>query len=135
MQVLLDVTRRQLKAPFPGEVVRIYEWDSDLPFGPSKVYSPVFRYTWRDGLPTEASTGQSFSHRFQEGERHTILFDPRVKRDVRLTWFEQLYALPVALLVIALVTLLPAWLLWAGVIRPRIRRERERQLFCLPSVE
>ena len=119
-----------------GEVVRVYEWDNDSAlFGGPKVYGPVFRYVWRDGSPTEASTGQSFSHRFQEGDRHTILFDPMVKGDVRLTWFEQLWALPVALLAISLVTLPPAWLIWALVIRPRIRRERERRLLSLPMAD
>jgi hypothetical protein len=116
-----------------GVVVRVYEWDNESSiYGPPKVYGPVFRYVWSDGNPTEASTGQSFSHRFEEGERHTILFDPRTKGDVRLTWFEQLFALPTAVLVIALGSLLPAWLIWAFVIRPRIRREPERRLFSLP---
>jgi len=116
-----------------GVVVRVYEWDNDSSiFGGAKVYGPVFRYQWSDGNPTEASTGQSFTHRFQEGERYPILFDPTAKGDVRLTWFEQLFALPAALLAIALATLLPAWLLWVFVIRPRIKREQERILFAAP---
>ena len=117
-----------------GEVVQVYEWKNDSwVYGGDKVYGPVFRYTWSDGKPTRASTGQSFSHRFTEGERHTILFDPSQKGDVRLTWFEQLWAVPSTLLALALASLLVAWPLWLFVIRPRIKRENERRLFSLPG--
>lgn len=117
-----------------GEVVRVYVWDNDNPFfGGDKLYGPVFRYVWSDGKPTQASTGQSFSTPFKAGERHAILFDPDRKTDVRLTYFEQLWALPVILLLIALITFLAAWILWAWAIRPRINRPYERKLLSLPG--
>ena len=125
----------QMRAqPAQGEVVRVYEWDNDNRFfGGDKVYGPVFRYIWSDGKPTDASTGQSFSYRFKQGERFEILFDPKSKGNVRLTWFEQLWALPVALLAIGVATLLIAGLIWAVAIRPRIKRAPERRLLCLPA--
>ena len=69
-----------------GTVVRVYEWESEnfLDEGP-KIYSPVFRYTWTDGKPTEASTGNSSSlWNFPIGSEHKIRFDPNQKNDVKL---------------------------------------------------
>lgn len=119
-----------------GEVVRVYTRQGENFMDRGKtLYSPVLRYTWSDGKETQASTGQAHMAPYKVGELHTILFDPRTKDDVRLATFEQLWAVPVTLLAIALGTLLPAWLLWAFAIRPRIKRESERQLFSLPQRE
>ncbi|MGE3245675.1 MAG: DUF3592 domain-containing protein [Beijerinckiaceae bacterium] len=117
-----------------GEVVRVYTRQGENIMDRGKpLYSPVLRYVWSDGKQTEASTGHAHLAPYKIGERHMILFNPAQKEDVRLTTFEQLWALPVTLLAIALATLLPALALWVWLIRPRIKRERERRLFSLPK--
>ena len=59
---LITLYQQQAMAVTEGEVVKVYEWDSDNPLdeGP-KVYSPVWRYTWTDGTQTEATAGVSSS--------------------------------------------------------------------------
>ncbi len=93
-----------------GEVVRVYAWDGWNPWdGETKDYSPVFRYVFSDGKPTEASTGQSSPNwNFEIGSRHEIFFNPAYKDDVRLNNFEQLWALPASIAAIGLVLLIPA---------------------------
>ena len=116
-----------------GEVVRVYTREGENVMDRGKtLYSPVLRYTWSDGKPTSASTGHAHLTPYKEGEKHTILFDPSQKGDVRLTTFEQLWALPITLALIGLGTLLLALLLWFGMIRPRIKRAREKRIFCKP---
>ncbi|MCC2097914.1 MAG: DUF3592 domain-containing protein [Hyphomicrobiales bacterium] len=116
-----------------GEVVRVYTRQGENFIERGKtLYSPVLRYTWSDGKQTSASTGQAHSTPFREGEKHTVLFDPSQKGDVRLATFEQLWAVPATLALIGLGTLLLAFLLWFALIRPRIKREWEKQLFCKP---
>ncbi|MDP4594262.1 MAG: DUF3592 domain-containing protein [Beijerinckiaceae bacterium] len=117
-----------------GVVTKVYEWKNGTPFlGGDTVYAPVFRYTWSDGNTTQASAGHSFLQPFAEGEQHTILFDPTVKSDVRTTRFEQMWALPAILLILGLVTWFLALPIWLWIIRPRIKRQRERSLFILPG--
>lgn len=100
-----------------GEVTRVYEWESWTPWtGDTIIYSPVFRYQFSDGSMTEASTGQSSPNwNFEIGSTHEILYLPDVKTDVKLNNFETLWALPLIIAGISLVTLLPsllgAWLL------------------------
>lgn len=117
-----------------GEVVRVYSRQGENFIERGKtLYSPVFRYVWSDGQPTQASTGQAHSTPFSQGDKHAILFDPSAKGDVRLKTYEQLWALPVTLLLIALGTLVLAFALWFGLIRPRIKHENERRLFRRPG--
>ena len=116
-----------------GEVVRVYEWKNENPFmGGDKTYGPVFRYTWSDGKETQASAGHAFLVPFKVGSKHTILFGPSMKTDVRTTLFEQLWAVPVTILVLGIVTWILALPIWLWLIRPRIARQREKRLFCLP---
>lgn len=116
-----------------GEVVRVYEWKNENPFmGGDKTFGPVFRYTWSDGKETQASAGHAFLVPFKTGSKHTILFDPHTKTNVRTTLFEQLWAVPITILGLGIVTWLLALPIWLWLIRPRIARERERKLFCLP---
>ena len=116
-----------------AEVVRVYEWENTNPFmGGPKTFGPVFRYTWSDGKPTQASAGQAFLVPFKIGSKHTILFDPKTKTNVRTTLFEQAWALPVTLLILGIVIWLLVLPIWLWLIRPRIKRPRERSLFCWP---
>ena len=93
-----------------GEVVQVYSWESWNPWdGETTDYSPVFRYLFSDGNPTEASTGQSSPNWNHEiGSKHNILFDPTIKTDVKQDNFEQLWALPVTIGAIGMVLLIPA---------------------------
>ncbi|WP_323772064.1 DUF3592 domain-containing protein [Antarctobacter sp.] len=93
-----------------GEVVRVYEWEDWTPWqGTHTVYGPVFRYEFRDGEMTEASLGQSSAHwGFEIGSRHEILFNPATKDNVKLPAFEQLWALPLTIFAIGLITLIPS---------------------------
>lgn len=116
-----------------GEVVRVYQRAGENMFERGRtLYSPVFRYRWSDGTFTQASTGQAFARKFEIGERHTILFDPHTRNDVRLNAFEQSWKLPLVLSLLGLLTLALAWLAWAKLIRPRIAMERKRRLFSWP---
>ena len=105
-----------------GEVVRVYEWEKWNPWeGTHTSYSPVFRYAFSDTETTEASTGQASSNwGFAVGSRHEILFRPDAKRDVKLDNFETLWALPLTIFAIGLVTLAPA-LLAASRVRRWLR--------------
>ncbi|MDD9732827.1 DUF3592 domain-containing protein [Mameliella sp. AT18] len=93
-----------------GEVVRVYEWEDWTPWaGNHTVYGPVFRYEFREGEMTEASLGQSSANwGFEIGSRHEILFNPETRGNVRLPLFEHLWALPLTILCIGLITLVPA---------------------------
>lgn len=93
-----------------GEVVRVYSWPGYNPWdGDTTDYSPVFRYEFRPGEMTEASTGQSSPNwNYEIGSRHEILFDSGAKRDVRQDNFEQLWTLPATIGAIGAILLLPA---------------------------
>lgn len=95
-----------------GEVVRVYKWEDWNPWdGDTIVYSPVFRYKFTDGSLTEASTGQSSPNwNYDVGSTHEILYVPGRKGDVKLDNFETLWALPLTILGIGLVSLLPSLL-------------------------
>ena len=70
-----------------GEVVKVYEWDSDHPFASEgdKDYSPLYRYTWTDGTETEATAGRSHTEwNFEIGSKHQIRYYPDRKDDVVL---------------------------------------------------
>ncbi|RMF33944.1 MAG: DUF3592 domain-containing protein [Alphaproteobacteria bacterium] len=109
-----------------GEVVRVYDWEGWNPLdGETRDYSPVFRYEFAPGDMTEASTGQSSPNwNFEIGSRHTILFDPAQKTDVKLPGFEQLWALPVTIGVLGAILVVPALLAAAALLRWK-RRGRE----------
>ena len=132
---LVETIYFQLRAQkTQGEIVRVYKRQGDNFMDRGKtLYAPVFRYIWSDGKPTDASAGQAFANRFSIGEKHTILFDPSTKTDVRTTRFDQLWALPVTLVSIGIVTWLLALPIWIWLIRPRIARARERRIFILPG--
>jgi len=93
-----------------GEVVRVYSWPGYNPWdGDTTDYSPVFRYRFRPGEMTEASTGQSSPNwNYEIGSRHEILFDPRTKRDVKQDNHEQLWMLPLVIGIIGAILLPPA---------------------------
>lgn len=95
-----------------GEVVRVYKWEDWTPWdGDTTVYSPVFRYRFTDGSMTEASTGQSSPNWNHDiGSTHGILYSPGQKGDVKPDNFEALWALPLAVFGIGLVSLLPSLL-------------------------
>ena len=109
-----------------GEVVKVYSWPGYTPWdGETTDYSPVFRYEFRPGETTEASTGQSSPNwNYAVGSRHAILFDPTMKTDVKQDTFEQLWALPVTLAGIGGVLLIPA-LIGAAFVRRWQRGGRE----------
>ncbi|PHR96784.1 MAG: hypothetical protein COA78_28360 [Blastopirellula sp.] len=104
-----------------GEVVRVYDWPGANPWdGETTDYSPVFRYEFKPGEVTEASTGQSSSNwNHAIGSRHEILFDPSQKKVVKQDNFEQLWALPVTIGAIGGVLLIPALIAAAYVRRWR----------------
>ncbi|SNS76589.1 DUF3592 domain-containing protein [Antarctobacter heliothermus] len=93
-----------------GEVVRVYEWENWNPWeGSHTAYGPVFRYDFGGGDMTEASLGQSSSNwGFEIGSRHQILFRPDAKGNVKLPVFEHLWALPLTIFGLGLITLIPA---------------------------
>jgi Protein of unknown function (DUF3592) len=93
-----------------GEVVRVYDWEGYNPWdGETTDYSPVFRYAFRPGEMTEASTGQSSPNwNYALGSRHEILFDPTAKNDVKQDNFEQLWAVPAIIGAMGAVLLIPA---------------------------
>lgn len=105
-----------------GTVVRVYEWDSDNPFdeGP-KVYGPVFRYTWTDGKPTEATAGVSSSlWNFPIGTERPIRYHPGSKENIIVVGpSEWLVARVIAILTI--LTAIPA-LIASFVLRGWLRR-------------
>lgn len=93
-----------------GEVVHVYAWEGWNPWdGETTDYSPVFRYRFADNELTEASTGQSSPNwNYKIGSRHAIYYNPQYKTDVKQDNFEQLWAVPVTLVVIGLILLVPA---------------------------
>ena len=95
-----------------GEVVRVYSWEGWNPWdGETTDYSPVFRYVFSDGKPTEASTGQSSPNWNHEiGSKHEILFDPMIRTDVKQDNFEQLWAVAATIGAIGTVLLVPAFI-------------------------
>lgn len=105
-----------------GTVVRIYEWDSDNPFdeGP-RVYGPVFRYTWSDGNPTEASAGASSSlWNFPVGTEMPIRYDPGTRGNITVIGPSE-WMVDRVIAIIAIVTALPA-LIGAFMVQLWLRR-------------
>lgn len=103
-----------------GEVVRVYEWEGETFLDGDKVYGPVIRYSWADGKPTEASLGMSHSDwNFPIESKQTIHYNPRVKDNVRLPGFFFNWMMPSILLGLAVVTLIPMWMLWSRVRKAR----------------
>lgn len=111
-----------------GEVVRVHARGGWTPWtGATTDYSPVFRYEFRPGETTEASTGQSSPNWNRAiGSRHPILFDPSQKGDVRQQSFELLWALPAARSALAALTLIPALVAMALIRRWRRGGPRSR---------
>ena len=110
-----------------GEVVKVYEWDSENPLdeGP-KVYSPLWRYTWSDGSQTEATAGVSSSlWNFPIGTKRMIRYWPDRKDDVVLVDASE-WLIARVLGIIAAITLLPS-LIVAGLIRRWKRRSGDGQ--------
>lgn len=92
-----------------GTVVRVYAWDSANPFDEgSKVYGPVFRYSWTDGSETDATAGTSSSlWNFPIGAELPIRYHPDTKDDIVVIGpTEWLMARVIAILAIA--TAIPA---------------------------
>ena len=110
-----------------GEVVRVYDWPGYTPWdGETTDYSPVFRYEFRKGEMTEASTGQSSPNwNYEIGSHHEILFDPTQKIDVKQNSFEQLWALPTILGTIGGIFLIPALIAVLLVFRWKRREVRQ----------
>lgn len=110
---------RQLSTvPGEGEVVRVYQWPGETVFDRGTVnYAPVFRYAFKPGEMTEASTGLSHpGWNFAVGSRHAIRYNPNRKGDVMLPGAHN-WAVAGVIGLIALVTALPAW--WGHT---RVRR-------------
>lgn len=96
-----------------GEVVRVYEWDGETFLDGDKVYGPVFRYRWSDGKETEASLAMSHKDwNFPIESKQMILYDPAEKTNLRLPGFFFNWGIPAVLSGLALITFLPALLLW-----------------------
>ena len=94
-----------------AEVVRVYAHDDGT-------FSPVFRYVWTDGQPTEASAGtRDAGYGFAVGERVGILFDPDRKADVIVPDFAGLWGLPLVIGAMGAVAWIVALAVW-----PRVRR-------------
>ena len=82
--VLQVFMTRESTVQTTGEVVKVYKWDSDNPFdsGPF-VYSPLVRYTWTDGQPTQATAGVSYSEwNFPVGTKLAIRYNPDEKSNI-----------------------------------------------------
>lgn len=109
-----------------GEVVRVYAWEGWNPWDGSVTdYSPVFRYEFRPGEMTEGSGDQSSPNwNFEIGSAHEILFDPDEKGDVIIPGFERLWALPLTLAVLTVVTLAPT-LVATHFVRRWLRRGKQ----------
>jgi hypothetical protein len=107
-----------------GEVVRVYAWEgtSVLDYG-EMGYSPVFRYIWSNGQPTEATAGMRHADwNFPLGTRRTIHFNPKVKDNVFLPG-PHVYMVAKVLGLMALALAVPA--LW---LHRRARRWERRQV-------
>ena len=103
--------RHLATTPTTGEVVQVYEWEGTSPFDRGvALYGPVFRYTWVDGQPTEATSGMSHpDFNFPIGSVHEIRYFPDAKRNVVLPGIHNWMA-PAIILGIGAVLLIPA--LW-----------------------
>lgn len=114
----IQAYRHITTVPTTAEVVRVYTWEGAYPIrGTVPVYGPVFRYTWTDGQPTDATAGMSHSTwNLDIGSRHQIRYNPRVKGNVVFGGIVRFYA-GLVVLGLGLVTVLPA--LWASL---RLRR-------------
>jgi hypothetical protein len=80
------VVKTRFYAQTEAEVVRVYSWEDETGV------SPLFRYTWIDGKPTEATPGVRHEDwDFPVGSVHTILYNPWRKTNVVLpgahNWF------------------------------------------------
>ena len=97
-----------------GTVSHVYEWDAEnVVEAGSKLYGPVFTYTWSDGLETDAALNMSSpEYNFEIGSTHTILFDPSVKGNVRFPGFQFNYFGAVIILAIGLMFSLISIVLW-----------------------
>ena len=106
---IVTLYQQQAMTVTEGEVVKVYEWDSENPLdeGP-KVYSPLWRYTWSDGTETEATAGVSSSlWNFPVGTKRQIRYWPDRKDDVVLVDQTE-WLLVRVLAMIAAVTLIPS---------------------------
>jgi hypothetical protein len=107
-----------------GEVVRVYAWEGESVLDHGEMgYSPIFRYVWTDGKPTEASTGmRNANWNFPLGTRKMIHFNPAKKDDVFLPG-PHVYLAAKVLGLLALALAVPA--LW---LHRRARRWERRQV-------
>lgn len=94
--------------PAEGIVVRVYAWEGGGLFGDKMLYGPVFRYTWSDGEPTEASPGLSHPDwNLEIGSTHQIRYFAREKTNVVFGGSVN-FAAGMIVLAIGLATALPA---------------------------
>lgn len=110
--------RHIASVPTTGEVVKVYEWEGETIFDKGKpLYGPVFRYTWSDGQPTEATSGMSSpDFNFPIGSDHDIRYFPEKKRNIVLPGMHNWLA-PLIILGIGVAMSIPA--LWGTA---RLRR-------------
>ncbi len=108
----VEAVRVAAMASTQGEVVRVYERVGDTPFDHGvALYSPIFRYVWSDGQPTEASVGHAHPDwNFEVGSRHEIQYFPEQKADIRLPGRHN-WSVTETIAIIGLILVLPA--LWA----------------------
>lgn len=97
-----------------GTVSNVYTWEAENEVEAGQtLYGPVFTYTWSDGTTTEASLGMSSpAYNFEIGSKHSILFDPKTKGNVRFPGFDFNYLAPVVILAIGAMFSLISILLW-----------------------
>lgn len=110
--------RHAASVPAKGKVVRVYAWRGGTIFDRGQTnYGPVFRYTWTDGQPTEATSGLSHpDFDFDIGSVHDIRYFPNAKRNIVLPGIHN-WTAPSIILGIGALTFVPA--LWGTA---RLRR-------------
>jgi len=81
-----EVNRQLTSTPGVAEVVRVQTKVGETTFDRGKTsYSPLFRYVWRDGKPTNATTGMSHPDwNFEVGSRHDIRWFEDSKQNIIL---------------------------------------------------
>jgi len=97
-----------------GVVSNMYTWEAEnVVENGQTLYGPVFTYIWSDGSETDASLGMSSpTFNFEIGSKHSILFDPKIKGNIRFPGFEYNYLGPVIIVAIGAMFSLISLVLW-----------------------
>lgn len=110
-----------------GTVTKVYTWEAENAVeAGSTLYGPVFAYTWTDGSETEGALGMSSpEYNFEIGSRHSIMYNPTTKGNVRFAGFSFNYFGGVLILAIGLVFSLASLALWIWV--KALARKRDQK--------